>query len=603
MDQEVEKKEKVKTIYTVIIGLIGVGMMFIGLPGIRGSSKNVVVEINGEKFSDRQLSEYVANVQAQNPSADKENVKKEALGLLVERELLRQYARDTGYRFSDEGLKDWFKTEFNDEATYNEYLKARRITAKAFQNSVQIDESVRRYYGYIDQANEFQPKKLDELRAQQLAQKRDIKLITLPIAPFAAQVTVNEADLNKFYEEHKNQYLSAEEVDLEFVHFSLENAFSSAEITDADVQAEKEKRAAKPKRAGKYLIFDKEEDAQAANAAIKSGEKSLDDIAKEIEASKISGQAGDLQLTEKGAGVLPKEVDDSLFSLAKAGDISDVVSSEYGKMLIRLDEIKEDTTSDENIRKLLTASRGAAIYAEKANAIFDAINAGADINQVANKAGVKVEKLEKITPTSKEKDWVSRGDFQDLIFGERAVAVKAAPQAFEISPTESLFLVVTRRQKPEVEPLDKIRDLVTADFRKEQAKESQKEAAEKIKAALENSASLDDLLNEFSASSQNLEKISYAKEQNGGLDDLSLSNLMSQSEKIAEHRLATGDLLIAKIEGIYAGSVDDLDQNIRQIIEQQAQQVRANASRLGIGDYLRQKAKVKVNQDLLNKTE
>ena len=113
-------------------------------------------------------------------------------------------------------------------------------------------------------------------------------------------------------------------------------------VTDADMKAEYDKVVAA--NSGKeykasHILFEKEDDAKAAIAAIKKGAK-FEDIAKKESKDPVSGaNGGDLDFANPGSYV--PEFSQAMVKLKKGEMTETPVKSQFGFHIIRLDDTRE----------------------------------------------------------------------------------------------------------------------------------------------------------------------------------------------------------------------------------------------------------------------
>lgn len=600
--EEQQKPKKIKTVFYVIFGLVGIGMMFIGIPGFNLPTVNKsVVKVNGQEIGRNQLNDVVSNLRARKPDAKIESLQTEALEAVIANVLRQQYALNSGYVFSDKALKDLIKMQFDDPKIYQSFLDQNRINAKAYQNSVQQEQSIQNYYRLISLANKGHYHNLDNLLVEQLGQSRDVSLISLPIAPFAAKVKVNEENLKKYYEENPNRYQSEEEVDLSYLIFSQEALADENKITAEEIKAELTKRTGEESRAGKYIIFDKEDEAQKLAAELKEGKKNFEDITAEVKANKVSGQEGDLNLGKKGEGV-SKEADEALFNIAELNGVSPLFKTEYGMMLVKLEKIEKANLDEAAIKKDLANQKAAELYAQKANELFDAAQSGADLAMLSSSAGLKIEERKGVKISGLKNDFWLKGnnELQDLIFGEKALAVNSPVKPYELGEKQSLFFVVKDRKKPTLRPYADVKLYVIQDLQRAEGLKLQKAKADELQKlwAEGKEVQLTGL-----GSFNNYQGLNRVEKPKAELDMLSLEKLLSQQDKFAQFSDANLTLHIARIDRIYQGENKAVPEDLVATIKAQEENNLVVNMFEGFDKWLRARAKININEEELKSIE
>lgn len=114
-------------------------------------------------------------------------------------------------------------------------------------------------------------------------------------------------------------------------------------VTDAEMKAEYDKFVAA--NSGKqykasHILFETEDQAKAAIAAIKSGKDTFEDIAKKESKDPASGaQGGAMDWADPGSYV--KEFSDGMTKLKKGEMTDEPVKSQFGWHVIRLDDVRD----------------------------------------------------------------------------------------------------------------------------------------------------------------------------------------------------------------------------------------------------------------------
>ena len=602
MAKEEQKPKKIKTVFYVIFGLVGIGMMFIGIPGFNLPTINKsVAKINGQEIMRNQVSDVLSNLRAKKPEEKVENLQREAIEAVIANTLRQQYALNSSYVFSDKALKELIQMQFDDAKVYQAFLDQNRISPKAYQNSLQQEQSIQNYYRLIALSTRTNYGNLDNLRLNQLSQHRNMSVITMPIDSFAKKVDLREENLKKYYEDNKNRYLSEEEVDLDFIVFSEDALIDKSKISKEEIEAEKQKRGTEEKRAGKYLIFDDENQAKSLNEELKTGKKKFEQISAEIKANKISGQEGDLNLGKKGDGV-SKEADEALFKLAKIGDNSDLFKTEYGMMLVKLEKIEKPNLSDEAIKTDLAQKKAAELYGQKANELFDAAQSGSDLSLLASSAGLKIQAVKGAKISSLSKDFWLKGnpELQEMIFGEKALAVNSPVKPYELEDRKSLFFVIKARKKPEILPYAEVKIYVIQDYQRAEGLKAQQIKADEIQKAWSSGEEVKlDGIGQFKKF-QNLNRINPPTEE---IDLLSLDKLLNQEQKFAQFTDANLTMYISKLDRIFQAEDIKIPENITETIKTQEENVVVVDMFNGLDKWLRTRAKISISEDELKSIE
>jgi len=136
------------------------------------------------------------------------------------------------------------------------------------------------------------------------------------------KLSIGKEDVQKFYDEHKADLDQPEQVRLSEILFSTD----PKDPNKKDTPEEEAQR-----------LKDVQAKAETALAEIKKGAK-FDDIAKKQSDGPSAAQGGDLGYFKRGT--LAKELEDRTFGM-KAGDVSDVVRTKQGYIILKVTEHRE----------------------------------------------------------------------------------------------------------------------------------------------------------------------------------------------------------------------------------------------------------------------
>ena len=191
-----------------------------------------------------------------------------------------------------------------------------------------------------------------EQGAKVLAQKRDIAFLLLNQETVADSISVDDEEIEAFYEANEPDFMSAESLELEYVSASLTRLTLDPEFAPTEDEVRERYDAASAEfvpaeeRKGSHILVqvNDERDVDAATAIVASarerivaGEAFAQLAAEFSEDPGSKDNGGDLGFAPRGVFVGPFE--DTLFSLA-SGQLSEPVVTEFGVHLIRLEAVQ-----------------------------------------------------------------------------------------------------------------------------------------------------------------------------------------------------------------------------------------------------------------------
>jgi peptidyl-prolyl cis-trans isomerase D len=436
----------------------------------------------------RQAQEKMREMMRDNPDPSLLNspqLKESVLNELIERKVMLSHAARTGMTISDAELQQIIAgiEAFHDQSgkfsreRYRQLLQGQGLTPAAFENQVRTNimlDQVRSVYS----GSAFIPDSLADRLLKIREQEREVSQVLFSPADYRKQVNISDADAEKYYMEHKGEFLVPERVKAEFVVLSLEAYQRNVQVGDEEVKKfylENQSRFQTPeeRRASHILIpaaatASPEEKAKAKAQAedlykqVKANPKKFGELAAKF--SKDPGSAekgGDLGFF--GRGLMVKPFDEVAFSM-KVGDIAGPVETQYGYHIIRLDAIKAmQTTPLEAVRAQivdeLRKPKVAKAFAEAADNFNNLVYEQFDSLQPA---------VDALKLTLQKSDWVSRagGNPNPLLNNDKLLAAlfsdevlknKHNTSAIEVQPNMLLAARVIEHKPSEGLPLEQVR--------------------------------------------------------------------------------------------------------------------------------------------------
>ena len=138
-------------------------------------------------------------------------------------------------------------------------------------------------------------------------------------AEVGQHLQMTREDAEKFYEAHKAEFTRPEQVKLSEILIATETPIADstpATMSDAEIAQQKVK-------------------AEQALAEIRGG-KAFEEVAKQLSNGPTAGQGGDLGLFKRG--VLAKELEQKTFDQMKAGEVSDIIRTKQGFVILKVTE-------------------------------------------------------------------------------------------------------------------------------------------------------------------------------------------------------------------------------------------------------------------------
>ena len=199
----------------VVIGLIVISFALFGIESILlGGGGGAVAEVNGEAVTPMELQQAVDTQRRQliammgdnlDPAMlDEQRISAQALEGIVSRKLLMQSAHDMGLTVSEAELgaviagMEQFQLDGNfSPEMYKSLLASAGFTPASFKSALRDDLILGQVRAGIAGSDFATPAELT-LTARVIAEQRDVRYLTLPLAPYLDAVEVSEEDLEAF---------------------------------------------------------------------------------------------------------------------------------------------------------------------------------------------------------------------------------------------------------------------------------------------------------------------------------------------------------------------------------------------------------------------
>jgi len=577
--------------------LVAVTVLFLGgsvllldssfnvLDGLFGRTGNLgeetVLTIGETKITRRAFEDYVSNVtryyEQQNQSGtlpDRETIENQVKDQLVRMEVLRQNAK-----LDDSEVDRHIQSDSNWLSTYNLYANSGNGTVYRDQIRGQLSESMLRD---TIQALELVTDLEIENEYRRQNHKAKLKFIQFRNSDYNNTVDVADEEARAHFEQNEEKYAKKDQINLKFVKISPQDFVSDDDVRTyyddnrnrySEITSVKASHILKkiPEGANEKEKLEIKTEAAELLATVRKAideNKQFADLAKEYSEGPSKTNGGSLGYFERGKMV--PSFERACFDELEVGEVSDLVESEFGYHIIKLEDKKSEPRTFIEVKKdikdklvKITGSSEAKQIAEELE--FDVDMDGYD-EAVENELYVKLKLTVEETGFFSQDDstipnvgskW-TYGDLLEKVFDVEVgsvdlIEVKKSSGSREL---EAYFIATVIDKKIEGIPsFEDVKDKVVDDLKSEKAKELALKDANKLFNQLTESESLDDLVSRYIApeglSRQNLE----VKES--GLFSLSAtSDYISNMGSSKEAMFSAFQMKLNEIRGPIQGSSD-----------------------------------------------
>ncbi len=616
---------------TVIIGLL---ILTIALWGVGDyftqSNNDAVATVNGEKITmneyNQQFATYRQNLMSQfgegfDPSYfDSPVMKRNFLESMINNELYKQAALDNGYVVSADEIKSIitdatsFKNENGqfDPALYAAFLTQTNQTAAILEGKI-ADGLLGTAINDVVDVSVFMTPAEKQAVAELNLQTRDFDYVIISPNQFLADVTLTDEAIQAHYDENQNNFMTQEQVAVDYIELNAETVAAGIEVTDADAlsyfeKEENQKAYLKPEqRLASHILLN---DGDGAEDQINDLKAQLDAGADFAELAKAHSQdpgsaasGGDLGWVSPGDMV--EDFETALFAL-EAGNVSEPVKTEFGYHLIQLNEIKAPELPvfeavKDDIIQALQAQQAETLFLDKATELSALVlDAQDNLDQVAESAGLEKKTTALFTRNSGE-GLAANADFREAAFSSTVKEELLNSDVINISDTHIVFMHINEVKAAEVKPLDEVKATIENTLKNEQAKALADEEAEKMLAMLNNE---EDNLHDLAASLGFEAVEAQAVKRTGSEHPFNLVRNVFKLNKPEAGKVFNSvesgngnDSVVVQLKAVHAADLTGADMVAETA--QLSRNIKANEQQLIIS-ALRESAQVVVNEDLLN---
>jgi peptidyl-prolyl cis-trans isomerase D len=343
-----------------------------------------------------------------------------------------------------------------DMDAYRAALAAQGMTPEIFDARMRRDMAIQQLAGSV-QATAFVPRSVASRISDINDQEREVQELIFPAAQFLPQVKVTDDMVKAFYDKNASLFQIPESVKAEYIVLDSAAVESQVTVSDAEIaqfyETNKKRFTTPEQRTASHILITRAQGAKPAEdaAAKAKAEAVLAEVRKnpadfaaiaksQSQDPASASQGGDLGPIARGA--FGKSMEDAIYGL-KEGEISGIVSSEFGYHIIKVTSVKPQTQQSlaearDEIAAEVKKSKLSKKYSELAEQFNDSVYEQSDsLKPTADKLGLKIQTAESLgrkpnpelgaAPFNNEK-------FLTALFSTDAVKNKRNTEAVEVAP-------------------------------------------------------------------------------------------------------------------------------------------------------------------------
>lgn len=494
-----------------IIGVIVVLMALTGVDAIINvsSDRNKAAEVNGQVIGVDELARAVDLQRRQlqqrlgeqfNASLLDENLlRKSALEGLIERNLLLQGAEQAGMRFSDAALDQLLLVtpDFQQDGRFSperfdQVIRQMGYSRLQFRQLMQQEMLIGQLQAGIAGSHFVTD---DEVTAFAALERQTRDFAHFAVKADASGIKISAQQLADYYAANSREFMSPEQVVIEYLELKKEAFFDQIEVSDEELQPLYEQEIAnlgEQRRAAHILLesdgrSDEELRTQleSLRQRIMAGED-FAALAREFSQDPGSANAGG-DLGFAGQGVYEPAFEEALFAL-QVGELSAPVKTDFGWHLIRLQDVQAAEvplleTLRPQLERELKAQKVEQRFVEVTKQLEDAAFESSDLQQPAQELGLTLQQSAAFGREGGQgiaaNPQVLQAAFSDEVLLE---AANSAP--LELDPDTVVVLRVKEHRKSSVLPFEEVSEGLRERLAQQQAGEAARQQGEALLQAL-----------------------------------------------------------------------------------------------------------------------
>ncbi len=493
-----------------IIGLIVLLMAFTGFEAILTGTSNSqnAAAVNGDEVTLDELGQAVEMQRRQllqqlgrdfdASLLDERLLRESALKGLIDRKLLLQGAGDADFAFSQAALDQVIlqTPEFQvdgrfDAARFDQVIRQMGYGRLQFRQMLEEEMLIGQLRAGLG-ASSFVTEQEARAFASLERQTRDFASLAIKADP--ATVELADGDVQVYYDEHASEFMSPEQVVLEFVELHKDSFFDQVEVSDEELQPLYQSEIANlaEQRQAAHILIEGDDEAartqlEALKARIDAGED-FAALAKEF--SQDPGSAADGgDLGYAGPGVYDPSFEEALYALQQ-GQVSAPVKSEFGWHLIKLlgvqaPEVPSFDSLKDKLARDYKAQQVEQRFVEATKQLEDAAFEASDLAQPAQELGLEVKVSEAVGREGGATGVTANRQVLQAAFSPEVLEDGNNSSTIELDPSTVVVVRVKEHKKPEQLPLEQVAESIRGHLLQERAAAAAKAEGEKLLAAVQ----------------------------------------------------------------------------------------------------------------------
>ncbi|XZG69508.1 peptidylprolyl isomerase [Chitinibacteraceae bacterium HSL-7] len=481
--------QKNKTLVTVVLGLVSLGLVIgAGVTGYSAFSDDgrSLAKVDGQPITEYDLAELTNGQPVSN------EMKPMLLEQVVQQRLVLAAAAKANVTAGKGQLQqaiaavEAFQVDGKFDATrYQEMLASQRMTPAQFEQRVSDSIVARALLGSVA-ATDIRSQRVNMELAKLVGERRQVSASLVEPTDFASTMSASEADIKAYYDKNALDFRAPEMVKVEYVALSRDELAAATDVSDADVSKyfdehkaalTKEERdvahilIAAPKDADAKTKAEAKAKAEGLIAELKKNPARFAELAKANSQDPGSAeQGGELGSFGRDAALV-EPFKDAMFKQS-VGEIGAPVETEFGYHIIRVNSAKQASFDDVKPQVIATlkAEQIAKQFPKMVEELGElAYNQADSLKPAAERFKLAVQQSGWITREGSADAALNSKSLADAVFSDDVLKAKHNTEAVEVEPGKVVVARVIEHKPAAQVPLADVKDAIAKRIVQEKA--------------------------------------------------------------------------------------------------------------------------------------
>ena len=489
----------------VILALVLIPFALFGIDSYLNQAGNnlSIAKVDGYKITLPEYNRAIENVRNRIMSEGKKvdpamfdsfEFKESVVDGIITRQLINNDIKKSKFKITDLqlsqyiiGMPEFQKDGKFSQELYDKVLQNNQLKPKKFEENIRNDLLIQQVRDGLQKLTFIPPNNLTEtLKAT--SQQREVTVAEFKTKEYMVKVSVNEKDMQAFYDKNKSKFLAPEQVKAEFVVFSLTSILPTINVSEDEVKAFYKTNADKyqnqQQREASHILIAASKNAAPAEKAkakakaedvfnqLKKNPKQFEELATKYSQDPESAKKGG-DLGVFGRGMMVKPFDDAVFSM-KVNEISSIVESDFGYHIIKLTKVIGDGGGFDAIKLQIKAElifqkaqdKFSALAEDFSNKVYEQ---SSSLDAVSKKFNLPIQKT----------DWISRSDsdkffkneaLMNALYSKESIKDHRNTEAIEVTPNNLISARVVDYKAQTTKPFTDVKTSIEDYLKFEAAK-------------------------------------------------------------------------------------------------------------------------------------